>query len=91
MNETKEIIKYDEQFCIVIPKYYEFENRPSWVVAYRGNFGECKNVFGNCPDLLTATFEENANNRHMKRQEYLFLLSIGKKKEADKIKKQYHL
>lgn len=87
----KEIAKYNEQYCILIPIYYEFEKKPAWRRVYTGNLKECKQVFDNYPDFLKASNDENAQNRKNKRQEYLFLLSINNKKQAEKIKEQYHL
>ena len=91
--KTKEIISYlnDETFCIAIPKYYENEKEPSWKIAFTGSKDECKKVFSNYPDFLTATMEENHENRQNKIKEYLFLLSINHAKQAEKIKSQYNL
>ena len=86
----KEIKKYlDSQYCVVVPVYYENEKSPAWRKMYVGSLEECEKEFDLYPDFLSATFEENAENRKNRRAEYLFLLSIGKKKQAEKIREQF--
>ena len=91
--ENKKIMSYcnKENYCILIPVYYEFENEPSWRKVFTGTKSECENAFKNYPEHLKATNEENRENRQNKIQEYLFLLSINKKKQAEQIKTQYNL
>lgn len=86
----KEIKRYcDTQYCVMVPVYYENEPRPSWRIVFKGTSEECKKELSLFPDFLNATFEENAENRNNMRKEYLFYLSIGKTKKAEKIKLQY--
>ena len=51
---------------------------------------ECEKDFENYPEYLKATNDENRANRQNKMQEYLFLLSINKKKQAEQIRTQYN-
>lgn len=55
-----------------------------------GSLEECEKSFSDFPDYLMATNEENNINRQDKRETLFFYLSIGKTKEAEAIKKQYH-
>lgn len=87
----KEIFRYNEQYCILIPVYYEFEEKPAWRKVFIGSKKECEKVFDDYPEFLKASNDENAQNRKNKSQEYLFLLSINNKKQAEKIKEKYHL
>ena len=90
--KTKKICNYlsKENYCILIPVYYEFEVAPAWRRVFVGSKEECKKAFSNYPDCLNASSEENTQNRKNKIQEYLFLLSIGKNAQAEKIKAQYN-
>ena len=90
--EIKRITNYcsKENYCILIPVYYECENAPSWRKVFTGTKNECKKAFENYPEYLKATNDENRANRQNKMQEYLFLLSINKKKQAEQIKMQYN-
>lgn len=90
--EKKKISNYlsVENYCILVPVYYEFEVEPAWRKVFTGDKKECENAFGNYPDFIKATSDENKENRKQKMQEYLFLLSINKKKEAEKIKLQFN-
>ena len=90
--ENKKIVSYcsRESYCILIPVYYEFEEKPAWRRVFVGSKEECEKVFSNYPDSLNASNEENIQNRKNKIQEYLFLLSIGKNAKAEKIKIQYN-
>lgn len=89
--KKKEILQYleKENFCIIIPVYYECESLPAWRVVYTGTKEECKRHFEAYPDFLKATNEENNENRRRKKIQYLFFLEIGKKKEAEKIRIAY--
>ena len=80
-----------ENYCILIPVYYECESNPSWRKAFAGTKKECEKAFKNSPEYLKATNDENRANRKNKMQEYLFLLSINKKKQAEQIRMQYNL
>ena len=90
--EGKKIVSYcsKENYCILIPVYYEFEEKPAWRRVFTGSKEECEKAFENYPDSLNASNEENIQNRKNKIQEYLFLLSIGKNAKAEKIKMQYN-
>ena len=90
--ERKRITNYcsKENYCILIPVYYEFEEKPAWRRVFIGSKEECEKAFSNYPDCLNASSEENAQNRKNKIQEYLFFLSIGKNAQAEKIKAQYN-
>ena len=77
-------------FLIMLPVFYEFENRPAWRKVFKGTKEECEKEFELYPDSIKATAEENKNNRQWKMKEFLFLQSIGKKKEAEKIRLQYN-
>ena len=92
MDKRKQIVScYDgDNFCILVPVYYECEDMPSWRKVFVGTKTECTKEFAIYPDFLIATDEENMQNRKNKRQEYLFLLSINKKAQAEKIKVQYN-
>ena len=90
--ESKRITNYcsKENYCILIPVYYECENAPSWRKVFTGTKNECEKAFENYPEYLKATNDENRANRQNKMQEYLFLLSINKKKQAEQIRTQYN-
>ena len=90
--ERKRITNYcsKENYCILIPVYYECENAPSWRKVFTGTKNECKKAFENYPEYLKATNDENRANRQNKMQECLFLLSINKKKQAEQIRMQYN-
>lgn len=91
--ESKAIVNYcdTETYCILVPKYYEYENKPSWCRLFTGTLKECEEHFSLYPEYLKATNDENRESRRMKRKEYLFLQSIGKLAEAEKIRKEFHL
>lgn len=91
--EAKKIVKNhaDGNYCLLIPVYYEYENKPAWRIARRGTLLEVQSAFDLFPEYLMASNDENLKNRQNKRQEFLFLLEIGKKKEAEKIQRQYRL
>ena len=90
--ESKKIVSYcsKESYCILIPVYYEFEEKHERKKEIDSRKEECEKVFSNYPDSLNASNEENIQNRKNKIQEYLFLLSIGKNEKAEKIKMQYN-
>ena len=90
--DKKKIFNYfsKENYCILVPVYYDFEEKPAWRRVFVGSKEECKKAFSNYPDFLNASGEENAQMRKNRLQEYLFLLSIGKNAQAEKIKVQYN-
>ena len=90
--QSKKITSYcsEKNYCILIPVYYECENVPSWRKVFTGSKSECENAFENYPEYLKATNEENRKHIQNKKQEYFFLLSINKKKQAEQIKAQYN-
>jgi hypothetical protein len=90
--EKKQIFNYSSKdtYCILVPVYYDFEEKPAWRRVFVGSKKECEQVFDNYPDILNASYEENLQHRNNKRQEYLLLLSIGKNAQAEKIKAQYN-
>jgi hypothetical protein len=71
--------------------WYEGERTPSWRKYFVGTKEECKNILETAPDSLKATYEENAKNRYWKMQEMIFKEKIGKRKEANQIRRQYCL
>lgn len=89
--ESKKIVKYcnTDNYCVLIPVYYDHEQRPAWRKYYIGPESYAREYFEAAPDYLKATANENYNNRFFKRQEYLLLLEHGKIKEADEIKTRY--
>lgn len=89
--ESKKIVKYcnTDNYCILIPVYYDHEKRPAWRKYYIGPESYAREYFEAAPDHLKATPNENEINRFYKRNEYISLLEHGKIKEANKIKKQY--
>lgn len=87
----KEILSYLDSFVIVVPVYYENEQDPAWRKVFIGTKQECEESFNSFPDSVNATIEENRQNREWKVQEYLLLVSLGKTKKANAIKKQYNL
>lgn len=88
--EKKKIFNYlsKETYCILVPVYYDFEEKPAWRRVFVGSKEECEKAFSNYPDFLNASIEENAQHMKSRMQEYLFLLSIGKNAQAEKIKAQ---
>ena len=87
----KKNLKYGiNEYCIMVPVFYEYENKPAWRKMFVGNLTECEKEFSLFPDFLKATAEENAKNRKNQIELYHFFNSIGAAKEAQKIKEQYH-
>lgn len=92
MNKEKAaIFKYNDNYIILMPVYYEHENAPAWRKYFKGTKTECENILATAPEYLTATFEENKQNRHNKILEYNFLMDRGQMVKAAAIKKQYQL
>lgn len=91
MAEKAGIYKYNNNYAVLMPVYYEHESRPAWRKYFIGTRTECENVLKSAPDYLKATAAENAENRHYKRLEYLLLIKLGQIKKADAIKAQYNL
>lgn len=87
----KYITKYENNYLIMVPVYYDFETMPAWRKYYKGTKKECENIFASIPDFLRATPEENKTNRYYKRLEYNFLMDHGKTEKAAAIKAQYKL
>lgn len=91
MNEKTHVCSHWRYgYCVMIPVYYENETKPAWRYYAKGTLDECRKAAESAPEYLTATAEENRQNRHWKRQEMLLLLDHGKKAEAEKIRGQYH-
>lgn len=89
--EKKKIVDYcGECYAILLPVYYECEDKPAWRVVFKGSKEECRDKIDLYPEYTAATYEENLQNRKNKMQEYLFLLSIKKIKDAEKIKKAFN-
>lgn len=65
MNCCKKIVSYTEKntFCVLIPVYYEYENKPAWKKVFSGSLDECEKEIKLYPDYMRATYEENQNNR----------------------------
>lgn len=90
--EKKEILKYLEDgiFCIMIPVYYECEEKPAWRKVCIGSKEYCESRFNDYPNFYNATAEENREMRECRFREYLFLKEIGKrKKDMLEIQKAY--
>lgn len=85
----KKMVKHNNDFCILVPVFYDHEEKPSWRKYFVGTLEKCNELFPSAPDFLNATYEENRENREWKRKEYTFLLSIGKVQKAEKIRAQY--
>ncbi|MSA02177.1 hypothetical protein GKG47_09010 [Lactonifactor sp. BIOML-A3] len=88
---SKHIVSYLDSFVILVPVYYEYEELPAWRKVFIGTKSECEKMIESFPDSLNTTMEENKRNREYKIQEYLLLISIGKKRKAEEIKLQYCL
>lgn len=73
-------------FCIIVPKYYKCEAKPSNCIVFVGSLEECKKEISNLPDYFIANMEEETEMRKINRTAYEFYLSIGKKKYAEKNK-----
>lgn len=87
----KKIVNYcNECYAIMLPVYYEFEEKPAWRIVFIGSEKKCRENYELYPDFIFATYEENLKNRKNKKAEYLHLLAINKRKEAEKIKKTYN-
>ena len=92
MNENKkEIVSYlnSNDYAILIPIYYECEEKPALRKVFVGTQEECKKIFNSYPDSMQATYEENKNNRKWKLEEYLLLMSLKNIKKAMEMKRQY--
>lgn len=89
--ETKRITTYlNNNFCVLVPVYYEHETAPAWRKYFIGNKEEAEAAFLAAPEYLKATAEENAINKHWRIQEYILLSDHRKTKEAAAIKAQYN-
>lgn len=91
MKDKKYITKYENNYCVLVPVYYDHETRPAWRKHYTGTKKECENILATVPDYLNATPDENKTNRYYKRLEYNFYMDRGQVKKAAAIKKQYEL
>ena len=89
--KTKELSKYIDQYCVLVPVYYMHESKPAWRKYFIGSKEECTEIFSTAPDYLKATPEEEAKNLYWKTQEAAFLDSIGEKAKAAAIKAQYQI
>ena len=91
-NSKKKILQdgIGNNYVIMIPVFYEYEDRPAWRKVFTGSKEECEKEFSMLPDNLKATSEENKTNRETMIDLYKFFLSIHAYKDAEKIKKQYH-
>lgn len=88
--EHKKIVKYLENYLLLIPIYYDHETEPAWRKATRGTLEEVQRAAETAPDYMRATEEENRNNRQWKYKEMLLLAETGHKAKAEAIKAQYH-
>lgn len=88
----KAIVNYNNTstFLIMVPVFYEFENKPAWRTVFKGSKTECEKEFSFFPDTLKATPEENNKNRKNQIATALFYESIGRKAAAAKIREKYH-
>ena len=91
--DKKQITTYlnNNTFCVLIPVFYEYETKPAWRKYFIGSKEEAQKAYQAAPDYLTATHEENHQNRQNKIKEVVFLESIGKAAKAKAIRKQYHI
>ena len=78
-----------QKYIIMVPVFYEHEEKPTWRTVYSGTRADCEKRFQDFPDRMKATEEENKENRQWKKQEMIFLESIGRKNCAEMIRKQY--
>lgn len=62
---TKKIVQYckSENYTILVPVFYECENKPAWRKVYTGTKEECENELPLFPDFINANAEENKINR----------------------------
>ena len=91
MNTPKKaIVKGYNTYIIIIPIYYEYENKPAYRTVYKGSKEDCKKVFESFPDTLTATEEENKTNRYWKHKEMMHAFENGNFRKFERIRKQYY-
>lgn len=88
----KEIVNYNNTstYLILVPVFYEHENKPAWRTVYKGTKKECEKEFSSFPDSLKATPEENNRNRKNQLATAIFYESIGRKAAAAQIRKRYN-
>lgn len=91
-NSKKKILQdgIGNNYVIMIPVFYEYEDRPAWRIVFKGTEEECEKEFYSFPDYLNATHEENKENRKNMFELYKFFISTHAYEDAEKIKKQYH-
>lgn len=92
MRETKRIGKYLDKYtyCIMMPVYYEHEEKPCWRIPIVGSKEYVESRFNDYPDYEKATQEENREMRKARFQEYMYLKSVGRRKaDCQKIKEMY--
>ena len=63
MKERAHITTYNNNFCVLMPIYYQHETRPAWRKYYTGSRESCIKILGSAPEYLNATPEEERRNR----------------------------
>lgn len=92
-KEVKRILRngLGDRYCVSVPVYYEYEEKPTWKKVFEGTKEECEKELLLFPDNLKATYEENKKNKEIMIDLYNFFISIHAYNDAEKIKKRYHL
>lgn len=87
----KEIVKYENgyKYLILVPVFYECEEKPAWRNVFSGSLEECKENFSSFPDTMQASPEENKRNRHNMRLTADLWQSLGRYKAAAMLRKRY--
>lgn len=88
-KESKRILinGIGDNYCIMIPIYYEYEDKPAWRRVFKGTKKECEKEFSTLPEYLNATHEENKKNREDMIDLYEFFISTHAYKYAEKNQK----
>lgn len=67
-TESKQIMQYLEKgtHCILVPVYYDEEEKPAWRNVFVGTYVDCLENFNAFPDYYEATLEQNAEHKRNK-------------------------
>ena len=92
-RQTKKLVTYGAagEYAAIMPVYYQNEESPAWRKMAVGSKEYCESALKDCPDYMLANDAENSTNRKSRWAEAALLDSIGKHKQAAKIKAQYGL
>ena len=90
--EHKKIVSYldKDNFCILQPVYYLYEEKPAWRKVTTGSMEHCMELFASVADWTWATDKEEKQHRDMHTKEVIFYESIGKPQKADAIRAKYN-